>query len=542
MKVPSFAKTFSVAIAIFASLSFAPQVLPDDIKIDPELLGESGTGKEWSEPKIVKQDLARKITAALPSKGKDVSAKAIDEFLKSPENRLNLARWYFVELAGPDAITAETSKSSDRRIFLRFLSSPEWLEGYLYSGDAKETGEFLTMLMAILRKDQEAEKEPMLRKIATATAAEFSRNGWGKGDPARVIRRYKFFAESWKGEKLNSVFDDLDFWDMRIVCGWKGNDAYGNEFSMRWARDNIKLSEGGYAGGAIHQLHYRLFNKAGDSVQTGEYYAPFRKHFGNKRGETNMPAMAYEVGAVCGGVSHFGATGAVSNGVPALTMGEPGHCAFAVRSNGKWSANNSISFRRNAHWRFFGGWETGTWAFLIMMQDMLSDKNTVPAMRKAALAKFFASQGKRKEAIALYDLSIAQQPLNYLVWRDYCEYAKAQKAKAPFWKKMNEKAIAAFETKYPDVCAKVLEKFIYPNLFPLVQDDNAKLEIAEKFLEKLDSLGPSSWEMESFWDTQKKYLGGAGGKYVERGKTLLKGKKEYETLFNNWAAGNPRKA
>ncbi len=533
-----------VALVMFGAIFSATEIFADEIKIDPAVAGESKTGREWSDVAAMKKRMAKKILAAFPDSDKGISSKSVDEFLKAPENRMLLARWYFVELAGDKVIAAAVEKSAERRTFLRFLSSPEWLEGYLYSGEPKNADTFLEMMLAILKKYPDAEKDPMLRKIATTTAAEFSRNGWSKDDPARVARRYKFFADSWKGEKLNVLFDDLDYWDMRIVCGWKGNDEYGNEYSLRWSRDNVKLSEKGYASPTeIHQLNYRLFSKLGDSVQTGEYYAPFRKHFSNKRGETNKPAMAFEVGAVCGGVSHFGATGAIANGIPALTMGEPGHCAFAVRVNGQWRANNTLSFRRQAHWRCFGGPEAGSWAFLILMQDMFSDqKNTVPALRKYALAKFFAAQDKRKKAAAeLYEFSLAQQPLNYIVWRDYCDYAKEQKAKGGFWMKANEKAVSAFIEKYPDVCARVLERFIYPNLFPLVKDDKTKLEIAEKFFKNLDALGPSSWEMEKFWDAQKKYFGDAGGKYVALGKTMLKDKKEYKTLFDNWAAGNPRK-
>ncbi len=542
-KIPKLKTSFAAISFVFAAFSGVPENFADEIKIDPALNGESQTGREWTDPAAVKKKLAKKIASAFPSAEK-LNAKAADDFLRSAENRMLLARWYFLEVAGTDAVKSVTENKNSRKDFFRFLSSAEWLEGFLYSGEPLNSDDFLNYLMFILKKYPNVFEEPMLRKIATATAGEFSRNGWSKGNSARIARRYKFFADSWSKGMLNSTFDELDFWDMRIVCGWKGNNAgYDNETSLRWSRDNVKLPEKGYAGQAIHQLHYRLFSKLGDSVQTGDYYAPFRNYFSkNKSKELCIPAMAFEVGAVCGGVSHFGATGAASNGVPALTMGEPGHCSFAVRSNGKWHPNNSISWDRIAHWKYFGSWETGSWAFLVMLQDMYDDgKNTFPALRKYALAKLFASIEKRKEAIALYEASLAQQPLNYLVWRDYCNFAKEQKAGLSFWMKANDKAIEAFNKKYPDVASKVLEKFVYPNLFPLLKDEKTKLEVVEKFLKNLDALGPSSWAMEKFWDAQRKLLGNASDKFVALGKNSLKDKKEYKTLFDNWAAGNPRK-
>ena len=39
-------------------------------------------------------------------------------------------------------------------------------------------------------------------------------------------------------------------------------------------------------------------------------------------------ALMHEVGAVCGGVSKFGVAMAQAFGIPAMPVGQPGHCAF----------------------------------------------------------------------------------------------------------------------------------------------------------------------------------------------------------------------
>lgn len=519
-------------------LSVCP-LYADEIKIDPELNGESQIGREWLDMKTVRADLEKKILEGLPA-DKARNAKDVETFLKDPKNRMALARWYFVDVAGAEAVLAQIEKLADRRMFFQFLSNLEWLEGYLYTARPERADKFLEMLLAIAKREKEMLKEPMLRKIAMATAAEFSRNGWGLDSPSRAVKRYRFFAESWKEGKLNTLFDDLDYWDMRIVCGWKANHDFGDEYSMRWSRDNVKLTEEGYASSTeIHQLDYRLWNKAGDSVHDDSaYYVPFRPYFSSKKGDINMAAMALEVGAVCGGISHYGAAGAVSNGIPGVTMGEPAHCAFAVRVNGVWRDNNSVSYKRDLHWTNSEG---RTWAFIHLIQDVFSDKKKTPqSFRKAALARFYADK-KRAAALSLYGQALSTQPMNYLVWIDYCNYLKAQKAPKKNWIGVNKKIIDAFTEKYPDVTATALKRYVYPNLFAFVKSDEEKLKLYESFMEKISALGPASWDMESFWDFQVEQLSPGGkGAFIELGKKHFKGKGEFEKNFNDWASGNSR--
>ena len=508
----------------------------DAIKIDPVLNGESQIGREWLEPDIVRQDLERQISEALPTP----DPKSVDAFLKTREHRLLLARWYFLHSVGSEAIIENLKKLTDRRIIFQFMSDPAWIEGYLYTAEPQNADKFLEFLLAIAKKDPEMPKDAMLRKIATATAGEYSRNDWRRDEPKYAVQRYEFFRDSWRDGKLNTLFDDLLYWDMRVVCGWKGNNDFGNYESLVWARDNVKLSESGYGGGEIHQLYYRLWNKAGDSIHGSNYYEPFRKYFTRGGKNVNMQAMAYQIGAVCGGISHYGATGAVANGIPGLTMGEPGHCAFATRVNGVWRSNNSISFRRGLHWTLLG---ERTWAFLPLMQELFENvPTTTQSFRKAALAKFFDLRKNRKAAASLYAQALATQPLNYIVWRDYSGYAKAQNAKVGTWMKMHGKIIETFAKKYPDVCATALQKLVYPTLLPLVKTDAEKIALFGKFFTEVETQGPASWAMEDFWDFQcGKISAGAKGKFVETGKSAFKGKKDYEKIFSDWASGNPRK-
>ncbi len=42
-----------------------------------------------------------------------------------------------------------------------------------------------------------------------------------------------------------------------------------------------------------------------------------------------------EYGSVCGGISNMNMTVANAHGVPAFTVGQPGHCAYVWRSDDK---------------------------------------------------------------------------------------------------------------------------------------------------------------------------------------------------------------
>lgn len=508
----------------------------DIIKIDKAVLGDSLVGNEWKDVRRQKRNLANKILDLLPEK--KLSDKDVNAFLKNPANRLLLARWYFVDSFG-NAV-GNAAKSKEKKILFQVLSSEEWLNGFVYSGRLDNAHAFLPLFMKIAAIDSGMPKDPVTRKIATTTAGEFSRQKYYE-DSSRVLRRYRFFAKSYRENTLNSLFSELDFWDMRIVCGWISHNGPGwdNEISLRWSRDNVKLPEWGYAGQAIHQLHYRLFSKGGDTVHGADYYKAYEPIFTGKNG-VNQAAMAYEVGAVCGGVSHFGATGAIANGVPAITMGEPGHCAFATRNNNVWRDNNSINWRRSTHWTQTGERE---WAFMTAMQDAFGDQKTcLAAMQRIALAKLFSKTGNERGTKILAIQAIETQPNNYLVWQEAVEILNKEKEQSlAVWQKLHDLAIEGFASKYSNVAARCLQKLIYPQLLPLVENDKKKVETLVSIWKKTETHGPASWDMESFWDAQKALAGNAGTQFVAATKSALKGKKDYEQLFNNWAAGNPRK-
>lgn len=550
-------------------------------KSDDEKKGAAAlSGGEWREPDKYERRLKRNVL----SQFKTWKPSAVEAFLKDEENCKDLARWELIRACGGGESFGDfkkfTQKSATRRFLAEFTNDLDWAEGYLYSAPPENALFAIQLLKAFSDKDPEVQTVPVVKKIATGVAGEFSRRGWfddefekdkeeaRKKGPTRIYARFKFFADSWREKRLNVLFDDLDYWDTRIVVGVTGrtnNIYFGSEDSLRWGQDNVKLPEAGYASTRdIFQMPYRLWNKIGDSVHTNDYYAPFREWY-----QRNQLKMAREVGCVCGGVSHYGASAACANGVPAVTMGEPGHCAFAVRVGKKWRDNNSISWERSLHWRI---WDETDWEFLHLTQEVCGDpEKTIPSFRIATLARLAASEDEKpgtNVVLSLYEYALKKQPLNFPVWREYLRFAaEKKKDDKNFWKDVHKNIVESFLPSFPASGAVTLCKYVYPTLLPLLGSDDEKIALYADFWEKAESPGAGGrWNWEAVWDYQAKTVGeGAGPKtyafspkdynaktpvapgndaakraYKEKIGAIVASRAKYGEAFEKWKNGTPR--
>jgi len=540
----------------------------------------ASTGGDWNDPDKLQKTLASRVS----KKFKSWSGTEINSFLKDDENRLMLANWELIRAMKEDEeafkkFRVSLKKTAARNFLVKFANDEDWIEGYLYSAPSNNAVDAVNLLRAFSEKDPEIFTVPAIKKIATCVVGEFSRRNWiedefetdkelaKKNGPTRVYKRFKFYADSWREGRLNSLFDKLDYWDTRIVVGVTGrtnNRFFGSEESLRWGQDNVKLPEYGYGSPRdIFQMPYRLWNKVGDSVHREEYYAPFNKWY--KRVQLKE---AQEVGCVCGGVSHFGATAACANGIPGVTMGEPGHCAFAVRVGGKWRDNNSISWERGMHWRLWD--DENDWSFLHLTQSLFEDKKNTPnSFRTAVLARISASAKNPDDArtLAIFEHALEIQPLNFPIWREYLTFAKDKKKDDKnFWKEAHKKICDAFNPTLPEIGAVLLGKYVYPTLLPLTQNDDEKIALFSDFWEKTDGWGMAGrWDCESVWDYEIKTLGAgseafsafrknydaknptrpgddpAKKRYKEKIGASAGSNKDFSKHFENWKNGAPRK-
>lgn len=443
----------------------------------------------WKKPADVYKTVSDRVLGKL---GDNATNADIFRFMESPENRLDLARLTLMRKAGLDQLKDISELRMGGSMLSQLTGDLDWMTELLYSGPTDRLGQGLKYLAAINMRVSEEMADPTVRRIATTTALEFGREGWPEKD---MMARFNYYYTSYKEGKLNKIFDTLDYWETRIVTGNKGFSSWGSPQSLAWQRDNVRLPEEGYLG-ACTQLVYRLRNTAGDSVFSADYLAPVMKGF------NNITALAHrEIGGVCGACSHYGAYGALAAGIPAMTMGEPGHCAYTVRVNGSWRKSYSIYWQHSMHKTF---WGLHDWEFLILTQELYGDKQKTRASDMlTAMAEFLASQRMTKSAINCYDAATQAQPLNWPAWTSYAGYLKqkAPENKAR-WKELCERVTDTMANKYHNAAATLQSRYIYPQLLPLMPDRRERNKIFAAFFKKCDSYGVHTWDIQPLLNAQ----------------------------------------
>ncbi len=520
-------------------------------------IGSNVDGSEWKDTANLQKRLSREILEKL----KGLEKSNVKAFLSSPRNRLMLTQW---QLAENDRCSAELSTkrleelakeierlsteidknealmqagatlsnrvakvhndNKKQLAILRkeykiphsisdFVTSPEkmkfmelvcnnldWMEQIISIGENQYTAEMLNMLYGMVKKNPELAYNQMERDIATATALEYARSGWQYG---RALERADYYTRHWKAGELNDVFDTLPFWERRMVCGCKGDNVFGSIESLEWLLENVCLPAESYTG-ACWFCSYRLFNPYGESIHGPSYFEPYTDIYGENRAR-----FTYEIGGVCGSLSHFGAFAALANGVPALTAGEPGHCAFIVRIGDKWVPAYSLSWQRGLHWQPWK--DVHVYSALHMMEEATSaQQKEATALSQAyrILAAVHAAAKKTDKAIECFEKAVEAQPLNYAAWREYAALLAAEMpTSAAAWKQINNKLCSKLVARYPEVAAVLMQKHIYPGMAQaMAGTPDARLEACRLFWKSVKEMGIDRWRIEDLLNEQQKLV------------------------------------
>lgn len=532
---------------------------------EPVVIQKSSTGQEWKQPKTLKN----RLESAIRSRVKRADEASVRAFLSDPANELMVAQWEVLNRADIDKLSALMRDPAACKHLSELLNNSEWCGSFVYDGEMSHADAALAMVNEFRiaeekRKDKPAGltpvQEKMKRRMAAAIAVEFARNGWygegkeltdeekekyediGMPQPERkkgarrqdkesvymlAKERYLLFAEGIEQDLLNSSFWRQPDWLLHFVGGWKGENAFGSATTMRWARDNCSVPDHEYAGLA-GQVPYLPLNEFGDVIFNSAYYEPYRELYPN-----NMAKMTRDIGAVCGGLSHFGTTGAVSNGVPAVTMGEPGHCAYTVYLDGEWQLCNSVSNKHSPHWAFCG---ENSWSAFQMMTAMYKDpENTRLSQEIGSLAGVFAARRNLKDAVKLYELALEIQPLNLPVWREYMQMVEQKMKRNPAtWVALHNKICQALAPKYPARAGDYLMEAVYPSMIPLLRAPLKRLQAYRPFFESVGELDDNGWKIDELLEIQ--YLSLAkSGLYKQQYLQLLRDtffkKPSYHQMF-----------
>ena len=449
--------------------------------------------EDWANPEKLYYDLADRVLGKL---GKLDDATII-RFLQEPANRLDLARITLIRKAGSQALRSVASRPKGKELLADLGGDLNWMSNLLYSGPTKNIDKGMEYLETLYGKAGAEEMEvPVTRRIATTAALEFAREGWSEKD---LVSRFEYYNESWKEGKLNTLFDSLEYWETRFVTGCKqpsdGPGQWGSRKNLTWHRDNVRLPMEQYLG-AEGQLEYRLRNVAGDSVFSAEYLAPIWKHV------NFITGWAYrEIGGVCGALSHYATFSALAAGLPASTMGEPGHCAYAMRVGNKWYAGNSIYWQKSLHKTFWGECE---WGFLHLTQKLYEERHkTLTADQMVAMADFLTARRKMKAAFNCYEISAKYQPNNWPAMKRYAAYLKL---KAPNdkekWQTLHDAVMDGMGKEHYHAAATMLARYVYPNLAPLIKDRIKLNRMYSGLFSHFKDWGANRWDISGVLDAQ----------------------------------------
>lgn len=436
-----------------------------------------------------------------------------------------------VELNAPWTLEKAIEKPELLDLLNKITTDREWLEQITLSGELANPGRMLAILGEIMKKHPECMQPGVLRDVATATAVEYALNNaaFALAEP-----RAEHYIRNWKEGRLNTVFDTLPFWQRRMVCGCKPTHNGCTPEALQWAVDNVHLPAERYCG-ACWYSSYRLINVYGESIHGSGYGEPFKGVFGD-----NHYTFTQTVGGVCGSLSHYGAYSACANGVPAMTAGEPGHCAFIVLVNGKWTPSYSLSWRRGLHWTVWK--DMHRYSSLHMQTEMMSEKSAKRTRLSNAYRMIANAYGSNstENAIKAYRAAVTLQPRNYIAWREYADLLKSTKGNPEAWAKYNSLVCDKLEDEYPEMAAEILKGFAYP-VMKEAASGFGKQKLMENFLTFWKSIArssrgkekitPDTWDVEELMGQQLEILKKLGGDEKEMALDYYK-----QVLSNTFAS------
>lgn len=324
--------------------------------------------------------------------------------------------------------------------------------------------------------------------MATALALQGPVRDW---EQDYVTARYFFYRDNWKNGFLNELYSTLPLFQRRFLANGVQHDHFNGLASMEYCLEEVSLPAQDYTG-ACWYSPYLLNNPFGDSIHGPLYYAPFE-------GGWSSPAeMVRKVGGVCGSLSNLGASAALANGVHAVTMGEPGHCAYAVLGGGgKWQPAYSLSWKRGLHTSFHGG----TWSWHVMTNEAFLD----PAQARQSgnlrrLSEHLLALGSFGKAAEIARTASNKHPFDYQNWLSRISCLEKTKASDSDWQTLHNDLLTHLAPHYQEVAWQLLHKSLYPRVLPKGKEPRTARKRADVLLsyhKPLSGWGETRWDMPS---------------------------------------------
>ncbi len=240
----------------------------------------------------------------------------------------------------PEETFREIAGQPGGAAFLRaFFADAEWLAAFFGSGDpASDWAVSLRALDAMAYHRPDVLASPRLRLVAAAAALNVH------GDPTEQVRLLGTMLDLRTQRRLDRSFDTLRCDQLRLTMIDRESDNADNTL---WLNGRHRSPPRQYTG-TCWTMPYRLNNFFGDSIHGRDYYPAWDHAY--LRQEAGI-----RVGGVCGALSTYGSAAAKANGVPSITGGQPGHCAYVVwsGSEGRWTIGNNVGPYTGSHFNIW---------------------------------------------------------------------------------------------------------------------------------------------------------------------------------------------
>jgi hypothetical protein len=388
--------------------------------------------------------LAAKLTAAGKRVAAEKAEQELPKLLADESYCTELAQHELIRVTGAKNLAAVAQSPKGKEFLQALLDDRAWIELYLGCGIVPaDTDEGLAILRDLWADDG---SPAPYRAIATATAIAFSTPPTKANlkslvqrpeKPLTPLERYRFFKESHQSGELYPVFDHAKPWHLRLLAA-----AHTDDESLRWlqSRVNLPLDR---LGDACWMVQYRGASDFGDTIQGPLFYAPWANQY------CHMENI-YLHGGVCGSLSTFGAMSAVSHGVPAVTVGQPGHCAYAYWAGPekRWLGG----FGGPDGWPHAWLWKGG-FPFIALAEDCFADDaQSLLAQRHSWQARLYGDADRARRDVA-FRAALKASPLRYDLWSEYVAARLLEpEVTADDWSALADEVLAAFGTHVQPMC------------------------------------------------------------------------------------------
>lgn len=394
----------------------------------------------------------------------------------------------------------KSAQLTDANAFTKaLLASEEWQHELWDSGPADQPEKVIQTLHDIWKSDPTLASRPVDRKMATACALEAPRRKW---TTEQVLPRYNYFRDKWKYGLLNTMYENLSVFERRYLARGVQHGGLNSLASMEYHNQEVCLPAERYTG-ACWYARWILHNPFGDSIHGRHYYAPFTESW------ESYSEVIRKVGGVCGSLSNFGAAAAIANGIPAVTMGEPGHCAYAVMIKPKhWQPAYSLSWKRGTHTSFHGS----SWGWHMLNTRAQQD---IDASRKSGdlrrLAQHYQNQKNHPKALETIAKARTTYPLDWENWLLSANLLKETQAPTAAWQKFHQDIIKHLAPTSGEVAFHLLRSHVYPKVLPKdgknLDSIKARKKILLTYQHAAKDWGLARWDYRHALNHQLKLLG-----------------------------------